>query len=253
MIHADIQSYIRGAASRPRHTERIGPFLATFSRRGDNPYLNYAIPDDGAEPSPDDVAALITAYLQRGRVPRLEYLPSVAPAVETALLVRGFTVEGRLPLMVCTPGAEREMPAPPGIELIGPRSDDEFFAMISAQNEAYGELTPTPDQIAAQRAVVAAGAITVLARDAATAEPAGGGICDVPANGITELAGIGVRPSFRRRGIAGAMTVRLARDAFGVGVTTVFLMAGHNEERRIYERAGFVRIGEILHISLPRT
>jgi hypothetical protein len=41
------------------------------------------------------------------------------------------------------------------------------------------------------------------------------------------------------------------REAFDAGVTTAFLMAAHEEEKRIYNRAGFSTIGEILHISLP--
>ncbi len=81
-MDAHIGSYIRSAASRVRDTERIGPFLATFSRHSANPYLNYAVPDDGAVPSPADVTALVDAYRGRGRTPRLEYLPGLAPAVE---------------------------------------------------------------------------------------------------------------------------------------------------------------------------
>ena len=60
MMAADvhrIQSYLRVAAPRWRDHMPIGPFLATFSRDTDNRYLNYAIPDDGAEPSPADVDA----------------------------------------------------------------------------------------------------------------------------------------------------------------------------------------------------
>jgi hypothetical protein len=95
---------LRVAASRVRDTERIGPFLATFSRHSANPYLSYAIPDDGAVPSSGHIDALVAAYQHRGRVPRLEYLPGVAPAVEAALLARGFVVQARLPAMVCVPG-----------------------------------------------------------------------------------------------------------------------------------------------------
>jgi hypothetical protein len=64
-MESHIQSYLRVVASHQRDTERIGPFLATFSRANDNPFLNYAIPDDNATPSPADVAALIVAYTKR--------------------------------------------------------------------------------------------------------------------------------------------------------------------------------------------
>jgi len=247
-----IQSYLRFAASRRRDTERIGPFLATFSRHTNNPFLNYAIPDDDATPSPDDVAGLISAYERRSRTPRLEYVARLAPAVEAALTAAGFVVEGRLPLMVCAPGAEQPLPVPEGIELIVPASDDELLATVAVQNEAYGDSPPGPEDVRGLRASLADGGLAVLARVAATGEPVGAGVCSPPTDGSTEVAGIGVRAAFRRQGVAGALTTRLVREAFDAGVTLPFLMAAHEAEARIYARAGFTTIGEVLHISRPR-
>ena len=85
-MESRIQSYLRFAASQQRDTERIEPFVATFNRYNDNPFLNYAIPDDNAVPSLGDVNALITAYEKRGRKPRLEYIASLSPAVEEVLI-----------------------------------------------------------------------------------------------------------------------------------------------------------------------
>jgi ribosomal protein S18 acetylase RimI-like enzyme len=249
-----IQAYLRRAASRARETEKIGPFLATFSPRDDNPYVNYAIPDDGANPSSGDVAALVAAYRRRDRIPRLEYIPGLAPAVEAALLSGGFVVEGRTPLMVYEPDSEQEVLVPPGIELVVPTSDDDLLAMLVAQNEAYGDTAPTPtlEQVESRRAFLEAGGIGILARDALTGEPAGAGGCDVPFKRTTELVAVGVREKFRRRGIAAAMTARLVRAALDAGVTTIFLMAAHEAEARIYARVGFSRVGEVLHISHRR-
>jgi hypothetical protein len=96
-----------------RDVERAGPFTATFDRHTDSPFLSYAFPDDGAEPTPHDVAALAQAFRRRGRVPRLEFLPAVAPAVEPALLAGGFTVEARLAVMTCAVGAASPARSPP--------------------------------------------------------------------------------------------------------------------------------------------
>ena len=134
-MQSRIQSYLRFAASQHRDTDRIGPFLATFSRHSANPYLNYAIPDDGAAPSLADVNALIAAYSQRGRKPRLEYVAKLAPAVEETLISAGFTVEGRLPLMTCTPGSEKLLPLPPDIELIVPVSQTQILGTAAVQPE----------------------------------------------------------------------------------------------------------------------
>jgi len=248
-MESRIQSYLRFAASQQRDTEQIGPFLATFNRHSANPYLNYAIPEDDAKPSPTDVKALITAYEKRGRKPRLEYVATLAPAVEEALTSAGFSVEGRLPLMTCAPGLEKFLPIPPDIELIVPVSDAEMLATVAVQHEAYGESAPSLEDAKRLRDSMAAGGIAVLARVAATGEPTGAGVCTVPGNQTTEIAGIGVRVGFRRRGIAGALTTRLMREAYLAGVTVAFLMAAHEEEVRIYTRAGFSTTGEILHIA----
>ena len=138
-MDASIQAYIREAASRGRHTERVGPFLATFTDDTDNPYLSYAIPDDDAVPTPSDVAALVAAYRARRRQPRLEYLPSRAPAVEAALVSGGFVVDGRLPLMACDPDALAEPEAPAGVDLTLAVAEADLLAVVAVQHEAYGD------------------------------------------------------------------------------------------------------------------
>lgn len=115
-----IQSYLRQAASRWRETQRIGPLLATFTPHDANPFLNYAIPDEGAVPTPAETAALIAAFQQRSLAPRLEYLPALAPSLEPILLAAGFVIEDRMPLMVCPQEAWHDIPVPEGIEIIFP-------------------------------------------------------------------------------------------------------------------------------------
>ena len=233
-----------------RESVRIGPFTATFDPDEDNRYLNYAVPDDGAEPSPDEVAELVAAYRSRVRLPRLEYIPQLAPAVEPVLLAAGFMAEGRLPLMTCfDPGDVRRIDVE-GIELVEPATEEDYRGAAAAQSEAYGATEPPPQHaVDALRRTAVAGGVVVLARDAATGEAAGAGTCTAPEDGLTELTSVGVRTAFRRRGIAEAMTGRLAEQAFAAGMTGVFLMAAGEDEARIYARAGFTHGGEVLHIS----
>src|SRR6185437_14875711 len=167
-----IQDALRHHAPRGRETEQIGPFLATFTRDTTNPYLNYAIPDEGGNATPEDVQALVDAYGSRGRRPRLEYIPSVAPTVEAALLEAGFEIEGRLPLMTC---ANPRFEVPVGIELVSPSTGEEFRAVAGLRRTADN------------------GGVVVLARSAETGEAAGGGLCVAPHDGVSELAAIGVR------------------------------------------------------------
>jgi GNAT superfamily N-acetyltransferase len=246
-----LQGYLRHAVQ-IRQIDRVGPFLASFTPHSENPFLNYAIPDDEAEPSAADVQALIEAFERRGRIPRLEYFPTVAPAVEAALLAAGFSVEGRLPVMTCTPDSLRDVPAPEGIELLVPSSEEDHAAALSAANEAYGEpRAPDRADVARRMAAAAAGLGSALARDAVSGEPAGSGVYSIPYNGVTEVAGIGVRPPYRRRGIARALTAFLTREAFAAGVTLPFLMCEEENEERVYGRAGYMRATEILHTSRP--
>jgi ribosomal protein S18 acetylase RimI-like enzyme len=249
-LTAKIQEALRHHAPRGRDSERIGPFLATFTRSTDNPYLNYAIPDEGSSASPTDVETLVATYQSRARKPRLEYIPGTAPAIEPVLLAAGFESDGRLPLMSFDKQVELVVPA--GIEIVSPGTDGEFRSAAETQWEAYGESGALSESaVDGLRRVADGGGIVLLARDAATGEPAGAGLCTPPYDGVTELTSVGVRSAFRRRGIAAALTNRLARAAVERGMTLVFLMAAGADEARVYARAGFVQRGEVLHISLP--
>ncbi|HET8845559.1 MAG TPA: GNAT family N-acetyltransferase [Ktedonobacteraceae bacterium] len=249
-MNSDLQTYLREAACRGREVERVGPFLATFTPSSNNPFLNYAIPDDGADPSAEQIEGLADLFKRRGLLPRLEFLPGAAPLVEGALQARSFTVEARMPLMTCLPEALRDLPVPPGIELVQPTSDQELFAMLVAQNEAYGsDAPPSEADLQRRRSSLAAGGIALLARARDTGEPVGGGLCDVPIRGVTELTSVGVRTAFRRQGIAGAMTSWLTRKAFAQGIQNVFLMAAGENEARIYARVGFARVAEVVGMS----
>jgi ribosomal protein S18 acetylase RimI-like enzyme len=169
-----------------------------------------------------------------------------------ALLDAGFCVEGNLPLMICIPGLGQILSVPPGVELILPVSDRDLLATVTVQHEAYDAEPPDSAAIDRLRTSLAAGGIAVLARIIATGEPVGAGVCTVPSDGTTEIAGIGVRAAFRRRGVAGAIVSRLVQTAVAAGVSVPFLMAAHEAEARIYQRAGFSEIGKILHIWRPQ-
>jgi GNAT superfamily N-acetyltransferase len=255
-LDQQLQQYLRGAASRDRDVERIGPFLATFDPHSTIPYLTYAIPDDGARPTSADVAALVDAYARHDRLPRLEYLPAAAPDVEAALLAGGFVVEARLAVMTCAVGDAIDLEPDDGIVIAPPTTDEDFRAMRAAQYAAFGELVEEhanedEDELARQRQRLADGGLALLARDLASGAVVGGGVATVPGDGVTEVAGIGVLEHHRRRGIAGAITAGLARAAHAAGTTTVWLTPGHDGAHRVYARAGFTDTTNQLHLSRP--
>lgn len=230
----------------------MGPFYARFDPGDPNPWGNYAIPEPAATPSTANVAELVRAYRTQERKPRLEYIPASAPAVEPALRNAGFVPEDRPPLMVCARGAERPLLPPEGIILVRPSTDPDLLAVSAVQREAFDVPTPAgPADVESMRASIERGAIVVLARDESSGEAAGAGVCTPVEGEVTEVAGIGVRRSYRRRGIASAVTARLAADSFDRGATLAWLTPGDQDAQRIYARAGFQPIGEMLMISLP--
>ena len=61
--------------------------------------------------------------------------------------------------------------------------------------------------------------------------------------GVAEIVGLATLPALRRRGLAAAVTARLAVLAAERGLATVFLSAQDDDVARVYERIGFTRIG----------
>ncbi|MEU8631311.1 GNAT family N-acetyltransferase [Amycolatopsis sp. NPDC048633] len=247
-----IQTYVRKTAPRGRHTEQVGPFLATYSPGTAHPMLNYAIPDDGAKPTTAEIDALTEAFRQRGLLPRLEYFTDVAPDLENLLVGAGYVLERRVALMTCVPARFADRPAPGGYAIREPESDDDYRGMRAAQNQAYGEPAGevTGQDLEKAKKSKAAGVVSALVEHLATGEVVGGGVALEIVDGTTEVAGIGVLDSHRRRGLAGALTAFLTRDAFAKGAQSAFLTPGDGEIQRIYARVGYQPAGECVHISL---
>jgi predicted GNAT family acetyltransferase len=171
--------------------------------------------------------------------------------VEPALLAGGLAIEARLPVMTCEPDAVVELVPADGIDLGAPQTEADIRGMLTAQMGAFGEQAPDDDAVARAFARLGDGTLRVLARDRASGTIVGGGVATAPAGGTSEVAGIGVHEAFRRRGIAAAITARLARELFAAGVSTVFLTPGDDGAHRVYARAGFADTTEMLHISRP--
>jgi ribosomal protein S18 acetylase RimI-like enzyme len=249
-VDFDVQHHARTLALRAPAHVRVGPFVCRFNLSWASPFANYAIPDDHAEPTQDEIRALIAAFRQHDRKPRLEYLPACAPAVEKALLIAGFEIEDRPPVLACRP-QNLAVPEPlPGLEFREPRSDDDLDALAAIQHYAFGEPgDPEPGSGAGARRVYENGGIVVLARY--RGEPAGGGTCSAPVDGMTELGGVAVAARFRRRGIGAALSAHVTALAHARGYRLVWLEPADETVERIYAGIGYRRVGEKLNISLP--
>jgi GNAT superfamily N-acetyltransferase len=244
-----LHAYLRALAG-PRAV-RVGPFLVSLDEHDAGLFRNYAIPDDGAEVTPNQVAELVALFVARGRTPRLEYLPRLCPTVEPGLAAAGFVPERRLPVMTCAPASVLAPPVPEGIGLALASSDVQLRQVAEAQNAAYGQPETTDHDVARLRHTLGAGGLVALALDIRAGRVVGSGLCAPPHGGVSELAAIGVRAGYRRRGIAAGLTALLTRACTSVAITTPFLTPLGEAEERIYRSVGYRPVTEMLHISLP--
>lgn len=244
-----IMAFVRNSR-KGRDLKRVGQFLLMFTAATRHRYLNYAIPDDGAAPSHAELDALVDAFHRADRIPRLEFLPTVAPLLEARLLDHGFAVEERLPLMTCTLSSLRVLEPPEGVSLATPSGATSMLALARLQHEIFADPDPADERsVARLRDILDNGGRALLATDTTTADPVGAAQTVTPGGGATEVVGVAVAPSHRRRGIAAAMVSALARQCFDAGLVTVFLEAAPGADGA-YRNAGFQRTSTSLHISL---
>lgn len=247
----DVQHYDRALALQSRSHVRAGPFVCRFSPHQPDAFANFAVPDDGAEPTAADVQALVQVFRERGRTPRLEYLAGCAPAVEGALTGGGFRVEHRGTVMACAP---RWLTAPrpvPGLELAEPSCDAELVGFARVQHCAFaepGEMGPGAVELLAQ--MRESGGLVVIARY--LGRIVGGGTCMAPVNGVGELDGVAVAEGARHRGIGAAVSARLTALAHRSACRLVWLEPAGHAARRVYAGIGYRPVAERLYITGPQ-
>jgi predicted N-acetyltransferase YhbS len=229
-----VQASIRAVNAAERESIVAGPFTLYRNRASDHPYLNYAVPNAGADEW-DGIDELRAAFAAHGLRPRLEFVAECAPGLEEALAAGGFELQGRYPVMTLPAPELREVPAPVGVVIARVLEGADVRALLETAAEAFGDGPPTDERVAAYRGR------GHLAR--ADGEPAGAAFHSAVAEGVSELGGIGVRERFRRRGIAAALTGASATAAIAGGAQLCFLTPGDDGAERVYARAGFSRAG----------
>lgn len=232
-----LQAFLRAAAATGRERLRVSPFDAFFDPSDTLKYLNYAVPDDGATPTADQIEALRAAFHERDRLPRLEWIAEAAPAVVDALAAAGMVQELATPLMACTADDLRM----PNVEVtIEPVSDAQALAIRNMQRVAFGQ--PPEETVSAE---------TPTGWLAAWIDgvPAAAAQWTRVIEGVSEVAGVATAEPFRRRGLAGALTAAAANGAFNEGADLCVLSPGDETAMRVYERAGFTRVATMLHWS----
>lgn len=238
-----VQEYLRASAGQRYATVAIPPFALYFDPADSAIYFNYAIPVAPVNGCLDQsLADLRRAFVERGRRPRFEFIAEYVPGLAVALQAHGFVEDARLQLMICSPESLVSAPDVPDLSYTelspdSPEQDLRDYALTVSQgfNPAQTEL-PTDDEIERTRQNLRT-IRSFLGR--VGQEPAGAASYTRALDGVTEIVGIATRQQFRRRGIAGALTVRVVQSAFAEGVTLACLTAADERAGRVYERIGF--------------
>lgn len=243
---ARLQAFLRDAAQRGHTVVRVGPFLGCLHADDPLRFFNYAVPDDGADPSTEDVEALRLEFRAHDRLPRLEWIEEAAPLVADALAAAGMREELRTPLMACSPDDLVEAAAAVEQLTVRPLDDENFPVAAELQRLAFGTAVPTDTEPYDPR-THGGGGVLAHAGDIPVAGAAWTGVAD----GVTEIVGVATAVAWRRRGLAGAVTAAATRSAFAAGASLAILSPGDDTAQRVYERAGFRRTATMLHWSDP--
>ena len=247
-LAARLQTYLREKAQYDgRERVRVPPFTLFFDPTVNDAKEGIAIPDEAQSYSAEDVSRLCAAFIERGRVPCLQYLDTFAPSL-TITLQLGHSLtpppnflpiygEGekaanqigsmplfnetlRLPVMYCTTATLVYPPEVPGLEVKMALSESPLDEVKDGWNvNARGfdkDMTPATDAIAdafRQTLLTSRGFVAYLAD-----EPVAAGLFTEIQDGITELVGITTLPEYRRQGIGAALTANMTRAAFDSGV-----------------------------------
>ena len=225
--------------------EDLGSLVLFIRRARGWPY--YARPVRGGPPvTAADIERVRARQRALGIPETVEWIQDVRPEVAAACRQTGLNVLDH-PLMVM-PGELRVPPPPVGVEVRLLQPGDDVTRIDAIGPIAFGnpgtavgdvgvEALPAPSAVPVKRTDRGVKAVALV-----DGHPVGSGV-HLPGGDVTEVAGIGVLPAFRRRGIGAAITACLVADARSRGVQTIFLTAGDEVIARVYASLGFERIG----------
>ena len=241
-----LQAQLRYGASQGLEAISVPPFTFFYNPDADLLYANYAIPNVPIKGDVDQaITALKTAFHERKRTPRLEYLEDFAPDLARALETNGFVQEIRT-LMVCTPNGFRTPPDMPGLVIQpvhgnSPMGDQR--AAVTVQRRSFGsdDAPEATEAEAVQYFTRWASQQMFLAK--LDGQPASVASLMPPYEGLAEIAGIATLSAFRRQGIGATITAHAVRVGFDQGLEAVFLTAMDARAGRVYTRVGFQGIG----------
>jgi predicted GNAT family acetyltransferase len=227
-----------------------GPFLISLNPAMKLRWLNNAVVNDDSQPiTRADIQEMARVFESKDRLPRMEVFREIRSPLIELLQEEGFQVESEMPVMSCTVDKFKPQTADDVlVEMLSPDSDPKPFLQVV--DIAFEHDEPiTAERIENTRQSLRKGSQwSALAR--IEGEPAAVASL-VVSDSVAELAGVGTLPQFRRRGAASTASTYLMHQFFGHG-DLVWLSAGDDTSRLVYERLGFELVGVQVNISKER-
>ncbi|MDX1871607.1 GNAT family N-acetyltransferase [Mycolicibacterium sp. 120266] len=208
----------------------------------------------GGVPADADLDEIEREYARRGAAVQVELSNLADPQIGAMLTGRGYRLVSFENVLGTRPVAE---PGVPGVRVDKARADElrawvdvvvDGFAHPDAEGVPSHEEFPRDVLAAAVRDMVAAGAVTYLARcsaSEATGDEHGvsaiaGGASMRITDGVAQLTGAATAPAFRRRGVQSALlSARLSdADAAGADIAVVTTSPGSRSQQNV-QRKGF--------------
>ena len=127
--------------------------------------------------------------------------------------------------------------------------DPDLPLVVGAVHASFEGGTPEPRDVGARPAMIASGALVMVAAYDADGGVVGGGSA-APRGTAAELMGIGVVGPARGQGHGTAITRALVDAVRQVGVEIPFLSAASDEAASIYRAVGFEKVGTALILEV---
>jgi RimJ/RimL family protein N-acetyltransferase len=259
--HAAIESQFLDAVARGAEIVETPAFRVHLWPRPGPFYRNVAVPTRRPADWRPAIAAMQAAFVDAGRVPRLEYLQDRWPDLGAALDVAGLVETGRLRVMVTRepPATAPDGPPVQFMDMVPSRGHLEAYLL--AVQQAFEQ--PTDPQalageLAQLRAEIAAGGCQVATIAAADGSIlAGASLIGIGRSGpgagsrIAELAGVWTAVAERGRGLATRVAAGLVDRFVAGGDALVWLAAETERTAALYARLGFQPIGWQRNYSAP--
>jgi ribosomal protein S18 acetylase RimI-like enzyme len=239
------------ATEQTRLVVQTSAFKLLLSLQDNTLWINWATP---LKPDPNEleIAAMIEAFREHGRTPRLEFMGEVWSGLAARLEAAGFVSEGEpQDIMIVTGETFKPFRASRvQIQFLAPSDSDAALASyFETQSKGFGygdDHTPTPEKVSNWRNQIHAGRRAVLGSLEGQLVAAG----STQGTELAEVQGVTTLPEARRHGVAATVSSALVADVFERGGRAVWLSVEEDAARACYAKIGFRTIGSRLNYSL---